>query len=468
MLKLYNTLTRKKEEFKPLHDKVVSLYTCGPTVYDYAHIGNLRAYIFEDVLKRALFYNSYKVKHVMNITDVGHLVSDADEGEDKMMKALKREGLKLTADSLLKIADKYTKEFKSDIKDLNILEPDIWCRATEHIKEMIKLIQILEKKGYTYETKQAIYFDVSKFKDYTKLAKLDLESLIGGARIGEKEDKKNPADFVLWFKAVGKYKNHVMVWDSPWGKGFPGWHIECSAMSMKYLGKTIDIHCGGEDHIPVHHTNEIAQSEAATGQKFVRYWLHVAFLQIKHGKMAKSASTFITLKDLKEKGFKPLAYRYLTLQAHYRTPLNFTFESLLDAQNGLENLQNKILELVQQKEKKGKILEKYQEKFLSKINNDLDMPAALALAWQLIKDNKKKTEDKLATILDFDKILGLDFSKIKKEKVKIPQEIEKLVAEREEARKAGNWSMADELRSVSASKGYLIEDTPEGPRIKKK
>src|SRR3989344_577717 len=415
MLKLYNTLTRKKETFKPLKDNLAKIYTCGPTVYNYAHIGNLRTYIFEDILKRVLFYNKYKVKHVMNITDVGHLTSEADTGEDKLEKGAKREGK-----TAWEIAEVYTKTFKEDIKKLNIIYPNIWCKATNHIKEQIDLIKSLEKRGFTYKIEDGIYFNTSKLKDYGKLARLNKEKLKAGARIDIK-DKKNPTDFALW-KFSPKNKKRDMEWKSPWGKGFPGWHIECSAMSMKYLGNTFDIHCGGIDHIPVHHTNEIAQSEAATGKKFVNYWIHGEFLVLKDAKMAKSEDNFITLNTLIEKNYAPLAYRYLCLTAHYKSPLEFGYNNLDGTQNALNKLRNKILEI---KNKKGKPSGNraliYEKKFLDYINDDLNIPRALALLWELLDDNNLAIQDKYKLAIKFDKILGLDLGKEKKEK--IPKEI---------------------------------------------
>lgn len=462
-LVLYNTLTRKKEQFKPLKDKKVGLYACGPTVYDFAHIGNFRTYIFEDILVRVLHYNNYNVKHVMNITDVGHLVSDADEGEDKMMKALKREGLKPTKESMLKIAEMYTKAFKQDMKDLNLVEPDIWCKATEHIKEMINLVKTLEKKGYTYKTSDGIYFNTNKFDNYLKLTGQNPEELKAGARI-EMGEKKNPTDFALWIFAIGKHKNQIMTWDSPWGKGFPGWHIECSAMAMKYLGNTLDIHCGGIDHIPVHHTNEIAQSEASTGKQFARWWIHGEFLQVNLGKMAKSAGTFIILKDIKEKGFDPLAYKYLTYQTHYRTPLNFTWESLESAQNAFENLKTKILEIKEKTIQKDESND-YVKQFNCAINDDLNIPKALGVMNKLLKSDLTNKQ-KYATILRFDKIFGLNLDKVKS--IKIPDSIKKLAKERELARANKDFKKADKIRDKIENKGYLIEDSATGPKIKLK
>jgi len=464
MIKLYNTLTRKLEEFKPIHKNKVGMYTCGPTVYDYAHIGNLRAYVFNDILKRTLIYNDYKVKHVMNITDVGHLVSQADEGEDKMMRALRREGLDPSWDSLLKLAAKYTEDFKKNLTDLNIIDPDVWCKATDHIKDMIDLNKKIEKAGFTYLTSDGLYFDTSKLKDYGKLAKLDIEGLKAGARIEMKEEKKNSTDFALWIKAVGEHKDHIMQWESPWGKGFPGWHIECSAMSMRYLGETFDIHSGGEDHIPVHHTNEIAQAEAATGKQFVNYWLHNAFLQMGAEKMAKSAGTFVILKDVLEEGMNPLAYRYLLLTAHYRAKLEFSWKSLDAANNALQNLYNRIREY---DKPKGSDKE-YEMRFREAINNDLDTPAALALVWELVKDETIESSVKTALMYKFDQVLGLQLKQAKEQKIEIPKEVTDLADERVKARKNQDWDKADELRKKIADLGFIVEDTNKGYKVRPK
>ncbi len=460
-LQIYNTLTRKKEIFKPLKKNIVGLYTCGPTVYNYAHIGNLRTYIFEDILKRVLIYNKFKVKHVMNITDVGHLTSDSDTGEDKMEKGAKREGK-----TVWEIADFYTKAFMSDIKKLNITKAEIICKATDYIKEQIELIKKLGKKGFTYIIEDGVYFDTSKLKDYGKLAKLDIEGLKAGARIEVVSGKKNITDFALW-KFSPEEKKRQMEWNSKWGKGFPGWHIECSAMSMKFLGETFDIHCGGIDHIPVHHTNEIAQSEAATGKKFVNFWMHGEFLNLEKEKMAKSGENFITLSTLEERNFDPLVYRFFCLSAHYRSSLNFSFESLESAKKGFENLKNKILEIKKEKNKDNKkIKEKYKSEFLKLINNDLDMPKAVALLWDLTKEKEISGKSKLNLILDFDKVFGLNLKKIKEEKV--PKEILDLVKKREKARKEKDFAESDKLRKLINEKGYALEDTEKGPLIKKK
>jgi cysteinyl-tRNA synthetase len=456
MLKLYNTLTRQKEVFKPIKKKMVGLYTCGPTVYNYAHIGNLRTYIFEDILKRILLYNGYRVKHVMNITDVGHLVSDADTGEDKIEKAAQEAG-----QSPQEIADFYTKSFRRNLKDLNILEPNIWCKASEHIKEQIALIKKLEKKGFTYKIEDGIYFDTSKLKDYGKLAKLDISGLKAGARIEMVPGKKNPTDFALW-KFSPKNKKRLQEWPSPWGVGFPGWHIECAAMSIKYLGIPFDIHCGGIDHIPVHHTNEIAEAEAAYGKKFVNYWLHGEFLLLDKEKMAKSAGTFITLDTLIEKGFNPLAFRYLCLTTHYRSQLNFSWESLEAAQNALNNLYQTIS--TYKAPYKGPI--EFENKFLEAINDDLDTPKALAIVWDLVK-SPLPTSAKIDCLFSFDRVLGLRLCEFWQEAKKIPKSIIKLVEQREAARKKQDFKKADQLRIKIKEKGYLVEDTPQGPIIKK-
>lgn len=456
MIKIYNTLTRKKEIFKPIKDKKVGLYSCGPTVYSYLHIGNFKTYIFSDILKRILTYNDYNVKQVMNVTDVGHLTSDADEGEDKVEQAAKKEK-KSPAD----IANFYWKIFRDDFKKLNIIEPDIWCKATEHIQEMINLIKRMEKNGYAYVGKNKnVYFDTSKFKNYGKLAGLKVDELKAGARIEIDKNKKNPQDFVLWFSTEGsKYKGHLLKWPSPWGEGWPGWHIECSAMSIKYLGENFDIHTGGEDHISIHHTNEIAQSESATGKKFVNYWLHARWLLFKGGKMAKSKGSIYTVSDLEKKGVNPLAYRYFILTAHYRTQLSFTLDNLKKTQSAYDRLKNIISGLVDD----NKINKKYLDQFEKAINDDLDMPVALSVLWNLIRD--KKAEGKVKTIKEMDKIFGLDL--LKKEKISIPKEVQKLIKQREDARKQKNWEKSDELREKIKKLGYWVEDTDKGSKVKK-
>lgn len=467
MIKIYNTLSRKKEIFKPIQKGRVGLYTCGPTVYNYAHIGNLRTYIFEDILRRTLEHGGYKVKHVMNITDVGHLTSDADEGEDKLEKGAKREGK-----SVWDITKFYTQAFLNDIARLNIKKAQKLIPATGEIKEQIKIIRLLVKKGYAYETEQAVYFNVARFKEYTKLSKQKLSQKLIGAREEVVVDpkKKHPADFALWFKVVGRFKNHTMRWPSPWGDGFPGWHIECSAISSKYLGQPFDIHTGGVDHINVHHTNEIAQSEGAYGKPLAKTWMHGEFLLIDSSRMAKSGENFLTLDLITQKGFDPLAYRYLVLTAHYRSKLNFTWESLAAAEQSLQRLYGLVLELQENRTKsaKTKILSGYKKAFVEALHDDLQTPKALAVLWNLANDYRKNSDkfsskEVLALIYDFDRVLGLGLKNIKPEKV--PTEIKKLADEREEARKSKDWIKADELRKKIESKKYSIKDTPRGFEI---
>jgi len=462
-IRLYNTLSRKKQIFKPIKKGFVGLYSCGPTVYNYAHIGNLRAYIFADILKRTLKYNQYRIKHVVNITDVGHLTSDADEGEDKMIQALKREGKELNEKSMKQTADFYTKAFKNDIKKLNILKPNKWCKATKHVKEVIKMVQQIQNNGYAYETSDGLYFNTAKLDNYGQLARLDIKGLKPGARVEINPEKKNPTDFALWFKAVGRGKHHIMQWKSPWGKGWPGWHIECSAMSTRYLDQPFDIHTGGIDHIPVHHTNEIAQAQAAQNKSLANYWMHNEFLILDKEKMAKSGESFITLLTLIKKGFEPLAYRYLCLSAHYRSPLSFSWENLKSAKNALNNLYQSIAHYP----KPGEVIESEEQKFKQAINNDLDTPQALAIVWDLIKSDYPENK-KMATLLEFDKVLGLDFAKTKIALSRVPSEIKKLVGQRQELRQQKNWSEADQIRQKINNLGFEIEDTDQGPMIKRK
>jgi cysteinyl-tRNA synthetase len=458
-LKLYNTLTHKKEIFKPIRKDYVGIYSCGPTVYWYQHIGNLRTYIFSDILKRVLIYNGYKVKHVINVTDVGHLTSDADFGEDKIEKAARREGK-----TAKEIANYYFKVFKEDFKKLNIIEPDVWPKATEHIKEMIEMIKILEKKGYTYRTKDGIYFDTSKFKDYGKMANIKVEKLIAGKRT-EMREKRNKTDFALWKFSEQKGKRQ-QEWDSPWGIGFPGWHIECSVMSMKYLGENFDIHTGGEDHIQIHHTNEIAQSEAATGKKFVNYWMHGAFLTFKGEKISKSKGGLYTISELEKNGFEPLAFRYMCLTTHYKKPLNFSLEILKASQNSFERLRNIICEIKNSNQKKNKKnIDIAKKQFLEIINDNLNIPKAISFLWEILRDERLNNTEKYELALDFDRVFGLDLGK--EEKIKIPEEIKKLIKKREKARKKKNWQEADEIREKIKKLGYYINDTEKGPIVKK-
>ncbi len=472
-MKLYNTMTRKKEEFRPLTDNQVRMYCCGPTVYDYAHIGNLRTYIFEDVLKRTLVYAGFKVKHVMNITDVGHLSSDSDTGEDKMEIGAKREHK-----SAWDIAELYTKAFFSDIERLNIIRPDITPKATSTIPEQIELIKRIEEKGFTYRTNDGIYFDTSKLRYYGKLARLRKENLKPGARI-EMGEKKNPTDFALW-KFSPRDSKRQMEWDSPWGKGFPGWHIECSAMSMKYFGETFDIHCGGVDHIPVHHTNEIAQSEAATGKESVKYWVHGEFLVMGKEKMAKSAGNFTTLQKLIDAGIDPLAYRYFCLTAHYRSQLMFDIGAVRSAELGLSRMREFVERLSEVKEnatKKDvrKLMDKTRGEFRRFIEDDLNTPKALAVISDFVRevntmidrnaigrDDAKRIRE---LMLDFDRVLGLKLGETSKEAV--PEDVQKLVLEREKLRKEKKFKESDSLRNKIKEIGWEVLDTPKGPKIKK-
>jgi len=450
MLQLYNTLSRKKEPFKPLHDKTVGLYTCGPTVYHYAHIGNLRTFIFEDILKRALMHEGFRVNHIMNITDVGHLTSDADEGEDKLEKGARREGKTAWEDAKF-----YTKAFQDDLQKLNILPPTKFTPATEHIAEQIAWVQQLEKKGITYQTSDGIYFDTSKFPDYSKLSGQNLSGIQEGARVEKNEEKRNASDFAVW-KFSPKDSKRDMEWESPWGKGFPGWHLECSVMAQKYLGDTLDIHCGGIDLIPVHHTNEIAQAESVTGKQFSRFWMHGEFIVIKGDeKMSKSAGNFMTLQSLVDKGFDPLAYRYFTFSAHYRQKLRFSLEALTSSQKALSNLRGHI----QMWDDPRIGCAEFERRFFDAIADDLNIPQALAVMWEMIKSDNP-TAAKHQSLILFDEILGLGLSEIKKRE--IPQEILHILKERAIARKEKNYTKADELRDLSARKGFPINDTQEG------
>jgi len=465
-LSLFNTLSRRKEIFHSIVPGEVGLYTCGPTVYNYAHIGNLRTYLFEDFLKRTLEYNGYRVKHVMNITDVGHLTGDMDMGEDKIETGSVREGK-----SAWEIASFYTTAFQNDLKLLNIHEPDIWCKATDNIPEQIAMIKTLAKKGYIYQTTDGVYFDTGLLSDYNKLSHLPLEALREGARVEKNLQKKNPTDFALWkFSPAGQKRQ--MEWSSPWGVGFPGWHIECSAMSLRYLSGQLDIHCGGIDHINVHHTNEIAQSEAATGKKFFNIWMHGAFLNIAGGKkMAKSADNFLTLdRALVDNDIDPLSFRFAALQTHYRKPMEYSPASMKQAQSGYNSLLTNIANLVG--EEGGIIDRDYQNKFLAAINDDLNMPQALAVAMSVLK-SRLKPADRLATVLDFNRVLGLklsvaiDFIKQELSLTDLPLSVQELISKRQDARAARDWSTADKLRQEIEEAGYHMEDSHEDYTIRK-
>ncbi len=452
-LRLYDTYTRELREFRPLRPPEVGLYTCGPTVYDYAHIGNLRTYVFEDVLRRVLEFNGFKVRHVMNITDVGHLTSDADTGEDKMEKGARRAGK-----SAWEIAEMYTQAFREDLRHLNIQEPHIWCRATDHIREQIEFIQCIEAKGYTYRTSDGIYFDTSRLPDYGHLARLDIEGLQAGARI-DMGEKRNPTDFALW-KFSPTDQKRQMEWDSPWGVGFPGWHIECSAMSAKYLGPFFDIHCGGEDHISVHHTNEIAQTQACFGTRLANFWLHGYFLQLDEARMAKSAGGFLRVQTLLDRGYDPLTYRFFCLSAHYRARLNFTWESLDGAAAALNRLRLAAYEWGAP----GTLDEAFLDRFVEQINDDLNMPRAVAVTWELVRSDLPAAAKK-ATLLEFDKVLGLRLAEWKPKEEIIPDEIMALVRQRQQARQEKRWKDADALRDQIVAAGYEVKDTPQGPKV---
>ena len=464
-IRLYNSLTKETEQLKPLSKELVKVYCCGPTVYNYQHIGNLRTYIFEDLLIRTLRHAGYKVQHVMNITDVGHLVSDADEGEDKMAVAMRREKKRS-----FEIAEYYTEIFFNHCADLNILKPDIICKATEHIEDMIGLIKRIEENGFTYESNGNIYFDISKLPDYGKLAQLDLKKLQAGARIEVDPNKRNPHDFVLWF-TKSKFENQELQWDSPWGRGYPGWHIECSAMSMKYLGEEFDIHCGGIDHIPVHHTNEIAQSEAATQKPWVKIWMHGEFLVLNKQKMAKSAGGFITIDTVKEHNIDPLSYRLMCMSAHYRQQLSFSWEGLEQSAHTLKKLKEQVLSVREVAGEEGSTLTseaalKYKQEFVSAFYDDLNAPRALASLWNAIGDNSIEPAEKVALLYEMDQILGFDMPNWARESVEIPEEVQELVEKRDTARKEKNWEESDRLRDEIKALGFVVEDTSEGGKVK--
>lgn len=459
-MKLYNTLTRSKVELEPRETGTVKLYTCGPTVYHYAHIGNLRTYVFEDLLRRSLEFLGYQVNHVMNVTDVGHLTSDADEGEDKMQKGAKREGK-----TVWQVAEFYTQAFFDDITRLNIVHPTTVCKATDHIPEMIAQVQALEKNGYTYVgTNGNVYYDTTKFRHYGELAKLDQQDLQAGARIEVDPNKKNPYDFVLWF-VQSKHGEQDMQWESPWGRGFPGWHIECSAMASRYLGDQIDIHCGGIDHIPVHHTNEIAQAEGAgSPHPWVQVWMHGNFLVVEEGaKMAKSGENFLTLQLLIDKGFSPLDYRYFCLQAHYKKELRFSWEALEAAKTALKRLKIKVLQLG---EEEGEIHPLYISTFEEALEDDLNTPEALVFLWGLIDDKSISNADKLATIKQMDRVLGLKLDE--PISFEVPQEVAQLLVSRNTARQNKDWKKSDELRAQIEALGFDVLDGPNGTDIRPK
>lgn len=472
-LAVYNTMSRTVEEFQPIEKGKVSMYCCGPTVYNYAHIGNLRTYIFEDILHRVLTYAGYKVKHVMNITDVGHLTGDGDDGEDKMLKSAREKG-----QSVWDIAQFYTDAFFRDFDALDNQRPQIVCKATDHVQQMIELIRRLEEKGHTYVAGGNLYFSIDTFPDYGKLAGLHLhmDDLKAGARIEVDTFKRNPKDFVLWF-TNSKFGEQAMMWDSPWGRGYPGWHIECSAMSMTYLGDKFDLHCGGIDAIPVHHTNEIAQSEAATGEHpWVKYWMHGEFLLNDTGKMSKSSGEFLTLQVLVDKGYDPLDYRFFCLGAHYRTQLRFSWEALDGARASRKNLVGRVARLKAEagspSKHPGEAASGYLSRFTGQIFNDLNMPRALAVMWGLLKDDSVPAADKLAVLLEMDRVLGMSLEKVDAQEDSstdaIAPEAMEMVRQRTEAKKARDFATADRLRAQLEEAGYVVMDTPAGTTLSKK
>lgn len=468
-MKIYNSLGRRIEEFVPLEENKVKMYTCGPTVYNYAHIGNLRTYVSEDVLEKSLRLLGYDVTRAMNITDVGHLESDADDGEDKMLKGAKRENK-----TVYEIAEMYTEAFFEDMNKLNIKRPDIVCKATSLIEDYIEFIKTLEEKGYTYFAGGNVYFDISRADDYTKLSGQNLDNLKIAARhdVEEDENKRNPYDFVLWF-TKSKFDAQEMKWDSPWGVGYPGWHIECSVISMKTLGDKLDIHCGGVDHIPVHHTNEIAQSEAFTGHKWCNYWWHGEFLILKDGKMSKSKGEFLTLSVLEKHGYHPLAYRYFLLGSHYRKQLEFTYESLDMAQAAYKKLRKQTSEICSRAGvDAGKMTELvkdgaskvYKEKFEAELADDLNVANALTVLYEVLKSDLND-EHKAALILYMDSVLSLDLDK-KLESQEVDEELKSYVEEkiqlRQLAKQEKNWKLADEIRDELKARGIQLLDTKEG------
>lgn len=464
-MRLYNTLSKTVEVFEPIAKNKLSFYACGPTVYDFAHIGHIRAYVFNDTLRRAFEYVGYDVRHVMNITDVGHLSDDADQGEDKMEKGARKYGK-----TVWDLAQYYTDFFFMSMDAVNILRPTIVCKATDHVIEMVAMVETLIKKGHAYETKEAVYFDVETYKEYGQLSGQNANEKKQGTRndVYVDPEKRHSADFALWFKRVGKFKDHTMHWESPWGDGFPGWHIECSAMSMKYLGKTIDIHTGGIDHIPVHHENEIAQSEAANGVPFVHYWMHYHFLQVEGQKMSKSLGNFYTIEDIIKREIHPMAFRLLILQSHYRQPMNFTWQAVESVNEAYKKMKKYIIELKENPDEE-KIhslqAQKYKRLFIDAISNDLQTSIAVATLWTMLKDSQIPDFEKRALVADFDMVLGLQLL-TEEGKKSIPKEITALAQKRVKAKNAKNFAKADELRKKIEESGYKIEDKKDGFTIK--
>ncbi len=454
----YNTLTKQKDLFKPIEEGKVKIYSCGPTVYKDATIGNMRTNLLNDTLRRVLKYNGYELKHVMNITDVGHLVSDGDEGEDKMLKSAREEHK-----SPLEIAEHYTKLFFRDLERLNIETPEVVCKATDHIKEMLEMVQKIMKNGYAYETSTAIYFDVSKLDKYGILSGINLNDQKAGARVDIDPEKRNPYDFALWIKAPA---NHLMKWDGPWGPSYPGWHIECSAMSTKYLGEEFDIHTGGIDLIPTHHENEIAQNKGACGKNPAHYWIHGEYLLINGGKMSKSLGNTYLIDDIIARGYSPLAYRLFNYSCHYRGKLNFTWEGIESANTSLIRLREGYQKhLNGNSDISDEIIADMENRFHQAINDDMNMPLALSVVWEAVKYPEKSP--KIAQLLKkFDTVLGIKIDEV--QETKIPQEILDLVEERKQARSDKNWSESDRLRDLIAEKGYIVKDTKDGTEVLKK
>ena len=450
----YDNWERKLRPFTPIHSDWVGLYCCGPTVYDYAHIGNLRTYLFEDLLRRTLELNGHSVRHVINITDVGHLVSDADDGEDKMEAGSRR-----TGESAWDIAEKYTVAFKQDLQSLNMLPPQIWCKATDHIVEQISFISCIELKGFCYITSDGVYFDTSKQDDYGYLSRLNRDGIEAGKRVDIGE-KRNATDFALWkFSPAGSQRQ--MEWDSPWGRGFPGWHIECSAMSAKYLEPWFDIHCGGEDHIAIHHSNEIAQNQACHGTRLANFWMHGYFLQIDAGKMSKSSGDFLRLQSLIDLGIDPLAYRWLCLSAHYRSQLNFNWDALKASQTGLNRLRDTYLSLPEG----GSIDLDFAERFKFEVNQDLNVPKAIAVMWEMLKSSISDA-DKKASLDYFDQVFGLNLKQWQPKENAISDEVAALLEQRKLSRANKNWAESDRIRDEIKQLGYELEDTSEGMKVK--
>jgi len=459
---LHNTLTRQVDKLSPLRPPRVGFYSCGPTVYHHAHIGNLRTYVFTDTVRRVLEYAGYTVDHVMNITDVGHMTTDEDEGEDKMAAAARREQR-----SPWEIAAHYTQLFLDDLRELNVLTPSVLCKATDHIAEMIALTERLLARGVAYRTPSAVYFDTAAFPGYGKLARLSLEGQEAGKRVEPNPDKKTPSDFALWKL---NQPNHVMAWDSPWGRGYPGWHIECSAMSMRYLGETFDLHSGGIDHIPVHHENEIAQSEGATGVPLAVVWLHANFLNIGDTKISKSLGNVLLLADLRARGVSPMSFRYLCFTAKYRQPLVFTDTAIQAAQKVLNGLYD-FVRYAPEEALTGEEpwVAPIREQFAEAVCNDLNLPQALAAVQELVREANRTGQPRvLGALFDFDRVLGLRFAEVRREVVDLPADVRAMAAEREAARKGRDFAAADRLRTEIGARGYLVEDTVEGVRVKRK